>query len=112
MTSNYSAVQRRKAVQVRSAEQFCSGYGTKRVEGDVFIDQRGCFLINTLTSLAYTLTNQLLSYCHQAMTHLNNRLHVLSFSLLSPHDALKHHFTSMKTDLIFLHPMVLEGKFP
>ena len=27
---------------------------------------------------------------------------------LSPHDALKHHFTSLKTDLIFLQPRVLE----
>ena len=27
---------------------------------------------------------------------------------LSPHDALKYHFTSMKTDLIFLQPRVLE----
>ena len=31
---------------------------------------------------------------------------------LSPHDALKHHFTSLKTDLIFLQPRVLERKFP
>ena len=38
-----------------------------------------------------------------AGTHLNP---------LSPHDALKHHFTSLKTDLIFLQPRVLEGKFP
>ena len=33
---------------------------------------------------------------------------------LSPHDALKHHFTSLKTDLIFLQPRVYEdnnGKF-
>ena len=29
-----------------------------------------------------------------------------------PHDALKHHFTSLKTDLIFLKPKVLERKFP
>ena len=27
---------------------------------------------------------------------------------LSPPDALKHHFTSLKTDLIFLQPRVLE----
>ena len=27
---------------------------------------------------------------------------------LSPHDALKHHFTSLKTDLIFLQQGVLE----
>ena len=31
---------------------------------------------------------------------------------LSPHDALKHHFTSLKTDLIFLKLRVLEGEFP
>ena len=31
---------------------------------------------------------------------------------LSLHDALKHHFTSLKTDLIFLQPRVLERKFP
>ena len=27
---------------------------------------------------------------------------------LSPHDALKHHFTSLKTDLIFVQQRVLE----
>ena len=31
---------------------------------------------------------------------------------LSPHDALKHHFTSLKTYLIFLQQRVLELKFP
>ena len=31
---------------------------------------------------------------------------------LSPHDALKHHFTSLKTDLIFPQQRVLERKFP
>ena len=30
---------------------------------------------------------------------------------LSPHDALKHHFTSLKTDLIFLQQRVLERNF-
>ena len=34
------------------------------------------------------------------------------FNPLSPHDALKHHLTSLKTDLIFLQPRVLELKFP
>ena len=34
------------------------------------------------------------------------------FNPLSPHDALKHHFTSLKTDLIFLQLRVLERKFP
>ena len=36
----------------------------------------------------------------------------LSFNPLSPHDALKHHFTSLKTDLISLQQRVLERKFP
>ena len=31
---------------------------------------------------------------------------------LNPHDALKHHFTSLKTDLIFQQPRVLERTFP
>ena len=31
---------------------------------------------------------------------------------LSPHDALKHHFTSLKTDLIFLQLEGLERRFP
>ena len=30
---------------------------------------------------------------------------------LSPHDALKHHLTSLKTDLIFVQPRVLEWIF-
>ena len=33
---------------------------------------------------------------------------------VSPHDALKHHFTSLKTHLIiiFLQPRLLKRKFP
>ena len=31
---------------------------------------------------------------------------------VSPHDALKHHFKSLKTHIIFLKPRVLERKFP
>ena len=34
------------------------------------------------------------------------------FKGLSPHDALKHHFTSLETDLIFLKLRVLEWEFP
>ena len=34
------------------------------------------------------------------------------FNPLSPHDALKHHFTSLKTDLIFLQQRDLERKYP
>ena len=34
------------------------------------------------------------------------------FKPFSPHDALKHHFTSLKTDLTFPKEWVLERKFP
>ena len=34
------------------------------------------------------------------------------FNHLSPRDALKHHFTSLKTDLILLQPRDLKNKFP
>ena len=33
------------------------------------------------------------------------------FNPLSSHDAIKHHFTSLGTDLIFLQPRVSERKF-
>ena len=39
-------------------------------------------------------------------------MRILTLDPLSPHDALKHHFTSLKTDLIFLQPGVLEWRFP
>ena len=44
-----------------------------------------------------------------------NELYVPSdegFNPLSPHDALKHHFTSLKTQLISLQLGVLGGKLP
>ena len=33
------------------------------------------------------------------------------FNPLNPHEALKHHFTSLKTDLILLQQRVLEQNF-
>ena len=48
------------------------------------------------------------------MIHFYHDYYVLNsemiyyFNPLSPHDALKHHFTSLKTDLIFLQLVVLE----
>ena len=38
--------------------------------------------------------------------------YVLYVNPLSPHDALKHHFTSLKTDLIFPQLWALKWKFP
>ena len=49
------------------------------------------------------------SNCKQAKHSISIYLTVAH---LSPHDALKHHFTSLKTDLIFLQAWVLERKFP
>ena len=38
---------------------------------------------------------------------LNISLHVYDcFNPLNPNDALKHHFASLKTDLIFLQPVL------
>ena len=35
----------------------------------------------------------------------------IRFNPLGPEDALKHHFTSLKTDLIFQQLGILEGEF-
>ena len=48
--------------------------------------------------------------CHRNTTIVDIR--DLGVNPFNPHDALKHHFTSLKTDLIFLQPRVLERKFP
>ena len=37
--------------------------------------------------------------------------YIYGYNTLSPHDALNHHFTSLKTDLFFLQLGVLERKF-
>ena len=60
----------------------------------------------------------ILSLSHPLITHifplmlLCNNHAVAILNPLSPHDALKHHFTSLKTDLIFLPLTGLEQKFP
>ena len=38
----------------------------------------------------------------------HHKSQITSVNPLSPHDALKHHFTSLKTDLIFLQLWVLK----
>ena len=43
--------------------------------------------------------------------HLNIKIYTCLFNPLSPYDALKHHFTSLKTDLIFLQQRVLGQNF-
>ena len=46
--------------------------------------------------------------CHRGCAYKVLQL----FNPLSPHDAVKHHFTSLKTHLIFLQQRVLKRKFP
>ena len=50
----------------------------------------------------------LVPYNNHCFSHLNKSM----INPLRPHDALKHHFTSLKTDLFFLQPGVLDRKFP
>ena len=48
----------------------------------------------------------------QILTHcVYHMIFTESFNPSSPHDALKHHFTSLKTQFISLQLRVLEGKF-
>ena len=42
---------------------------------------------------------------------LHPHIYYTHFNPLSPHDALKHHFTSLKTDLIFLQLRDFELNF-
>ena len=59
------------------------------------------------------MTCTVLYYSHLGITgyYLLKSL-VLTLNPLSPRDALKHHFTSMKTHLIFLQQRGLEWIFP
>ena len=59
------------------------------------------FVISTLKELS-----------HHGLLLYNIYVTNASVNPLSPHDAWKHHFTSLKTDLIFLQQRVLERKFP
>ena len=61
------------------------------------------------------LREYITEYLNQ-INHINSLVafmhHVSYLNPLSLHDALKHHFTSLKTHLIFLQPRALERKFP
>ena len=63
-------------------------------------------IVRFLSDLLFLLIEfaLLLANSFQIVIHLINPL--------NPHDALKHHFTSLRTDLIFLQLRVLERKFP
>ena len=51
-------------------------------------------------------------YSGNRLTKTGKTWSILTLNPLSPHDALKHNFTSLKTDLIFLQQRVLEREFP
>ena len=81
------------------------------------IDHRNFGNINRhcekITAKAYTLI--LILRINQKVVHCGDKFkccQLNSFNPLSPHNALTHHFTSLKTDLIFLQLGVLEWKFP
>ena len=63
---------------------------------------------SSITDHLYIAINSILNTAESAFNPWMSE----PFNPLSPHDALKHHFTSLKTDLIFLQPRVLEQKFP
>ena len=50
--------------------------------------------------------------CHKQNVYVHTLRKSTFFNSLSPHDALKHHFISLKTDFIFLQLRVFEWKFP
>ena len=61
--------------------------------------------------------DNLIEICHPLelvslqRTHVKLCLATAVLNPLRPHDALKHHFISLKTDLIFIQPRVLEREF-
>ena len=63
------------------------------------------FLVAILTSLVFSASPELVSM-------QNEREKALTLNPLSPHDALKHHFTSLKTDLIFPKTRGFRINFP
>ena len=66
--------------------------------------------LNVTATMRYsTYVVSMLKQRKRQCTNIEPRLD--NINPLSPHDAMKHHITSLKTDLIFLHPRVLEWEF-
>ena len=59
--------------------------------------------------------HEMLQKCYRAKSiqqwHTHENIVNKLFNPLSPHDALKHHFTTLKRQWIFLQPRVLERNF-
>ena len=64
-----------------------------------------------LNKYEYFYSLEVVSRYHKTQVQVDTNYSYL-FNPLSPRDALKHHFTSLKTDLISLQLGVLERKFP
>ena len=67
---------------------------------------------HTLGRITHVLTDKNNIIVYQESQSFKAKIVYVKINPLSPHDALKHHFTSLKTYLIFLQPKVLERKFP
>ena len=66
-----------------------------------------------MSHMKWVVNRSLLDFCialKTVETHVTTAPieSLLTLNPLSPHDALKHHFTSLKTDLIFLQLWALE----
>ena len=64
-----------------------------------------------LNKYEYFYSLEVVSRSHRPQVQVDTN-YLYLFNPLSPRDALKHHFTSLKTDLISLQLGVLERKFP
>ena len=56
------------------------------------------------------LAQCMVRYCHNQLGN-EAAANIVWFNPLNPHDALKHHFTSLKTDFIFLQQMAWNENF-
>ena len=65
------------------------------------------FALIILCYLERRLRGLLTDHSNAGSASMYHNLLRSTFNPLSPHDAVKHHFTSLKTDLIFLQQRVL-----
>ena len=67
-----------------------------------------CAHVNNNLNIIAVQSNSNCQMCYQYYQYLTPRPQVVFFTPLSPHDALKHQFTSLETHVIFLQLRVLE----
>ena len=80
--------------------------GIEAIDQSMYVSGFKCTLVFSISVISVVLSGY---RCVPLFVHsgLPN-----TFNPLSPHDALKHYFTSMKTYLTFLKQRILERKFP